>query len=143
MGDDPDEPFSDNEESDSEHDGSPARFVHKLAKIPIPQRATRPTTAARSSPATGAGGHQAVSKRKTNSPQLAQQAMKMGLSPSQAVAAAMSGGGRRRVSVVGAKHQSAALDGLQSPPTERSSAGPPTEAQLADMAAGTLRGGHP
>ena len=40
----------------------------------------------------------------------------MGLSPSQAVAAAMSGGGLRRVSVVGAKHQSAALDGLQSPP---------------------------
>ena len=39
----------------------------------------------------------------------------MGLSPSQAVAAAMSGGGRRRVSVIGAKHQSAALDDLQSP----------------------------
>ena len=116
VGDDPDEPFSDNEESDSEHDGSPARFVHKLAKIPIPRRTARPTTEAQSSPATGAGGHQAVSKRKTNSPQLAQQAMKMGLSPSQAVAAAMSGGGLRRVSVVGAKHQSAALDGLQSPP---------------------------
>eukprot|EP01046_Picozoa_sp_COSAG06_P009741 COSAG06_NODE_514_length_14849_cov_4.520881_7_plen_251_part_00 len=55
-------------------------------------------------------------ERKTNSPQLAQQAMKIGLSPSQVVVAAMSGRGRRRVSVVGAKHQSAALDGLQSPP---------------------------
>ena len=73
VGDDPDEPFSDNEGSDSENDGSPARFVHKLAKIPIPRRTARPTTAARSSPVTGAGGRQAVSKRKTNSPQLAQQ----------------------------------------------------------------------
>ena len=78
MGDDPDEPFSDNEESDSENDGSPARFVHRLAKIPVPRRTARPTTADRSSPATGAGGHQAVSKRKVNSPQLAQQAMKVG-----------------------------------------------------------------
>ena len=42
VGDDPDEPFSDNEDSDSEHDGSPAKFVHKLAKIPIPQRTARP-----------------------------------------------------------------------------------------------------
>ena len=115
VGDDPDEPFSDNEESGSEHDGSPAKFVHKLAKIPIPQRTTRPATSAQSPPATGPGGHQAVSKRKINSPQLAQQAMKMGLSPSQAVTAAMSGGSRMRVSVIGARHQSAALGDLQSP----------------------------
>ena len=60
VGDDPDEPFSD-AESDSEHDGSPAKFVHKLARIPLPQRTARPATSAGSSPATGSGGHQAVS----------------------------------------------------------------------------------
>ena len=79
------------------------------------QQTTRRAATAESPSAADSNDRHAVSKRKSDSPQLTQQAMKMGLSPSQEVTVAMVDSGRRRISVAGAKHQSAALDGLQSP----------------------------
>ena len=111
-----DDPPSDNEKAN----GRPRRVklmpqTARSGRGTLLQQTTRRAAAAESPSAADSNDRHAVSKRKSDSPQLTQQAMKMGLSPSQEVTVAMVDSGRRRISVVGATHQSAALDGLQSP----------------------------